>query len=164
MTSIWYLGMISLIFQLGLMAQDTNLNQWDRDFVKLTTGARENVQFSLYRKEGEKDFVYIELVNRRNCDVKVNFDLLESIPSVDGKPISMVAYISANSVWANGEERKVRCSIWNPTVTIRMVTEGFLTESEEIETDSTGKVTTRKAVQFKTNAENQLRREQSRDK
>lgn len=162
MTSIWYLGMFSLIFPLGLMAQETNLNQWDRDFVKLTTGARDDVQFSLYRKGGkeeEKDFVYVELINRRNCDIKVNFELLESVPSIDGKPISLVAYISANSVWSNGDERKVRCSIWNPTVTIRMVTEGFLIQSEEVETDSTGKVTTRQAVQFKTKAENPVRRE-----
>ena len=77
MTSIWYLGMFSLIFPLSLMAQETNLNQWDRDFVKLTTGARDDVQFSRYRKEGKeggKDFVYVELINRRNCDIKVNFD------------------------------------------------------------------------------------------
>ncbi len=149
MISVWYLGIFSLIFQLGLIAQETNLNQWDRDFVKLTTGAREGVQFSLYRKDGEKDFVYIELINRRNCDIKVNFELLETIRSIDGKPISMVAYISANSVWPNGDERKISCSIWNPTITIRTVTEGFLVQSEEIETDSTGKVTTRQAVQFK---------------
>ncbi len=159
MTSVWYLGMFSLIFQLSLMAQETNLNQWDRDFVKLTTGAREDVQFSLYRKDGEKDFVYVELINRRNCDIKVNFELLESVSSIDGKPISLVAYISANSVWSNGDQRKVRCSIWNPTVTIRMVTEGFLVQSEEVETDSTGKVTTRQAVQFKTKTENPVRRE-----
>ena len=159
MTSVWYLWMFSLIFQLGLMAQETNLNQWDRDFVKLTTGAREGVQFSLYRKEGEADFVYVELINRRNCDIKVNFELLESVPSIDGKPISLVAYISANSVWSNGEERKVRCSIWNPTVTIRTVTEGSLVQSEEVETDSTGKVTTRQGVQFKAKSGTSERRE-----
>ncbi len=145
--------LLFVLLQLSVTAQEANLNRWERDFVKLTTGARDDVQYNLYRREGEKDFVYVELLNRRGCDVKVIFELQASASAIDGKPLTLTAFISAQGVWSNGEQRKIPCSAWNPTMSIRSVTDGFLEQSEETETDSTGKVTVRHAVRFVTRAE-----------
>ena len=153
MTTIPHWLLLSILFQLSVAAQEANLNRWERDFVKLTTGARDDVQYNLYRNEEEKDFIYVELINRRCCDVKVIFELHASALAIDGKPLTLTAYISAQGVWSNGDQPRFPCSAWNPTLSIRSVTDGFLEQSEEIETDSTGKVTVRHAVRFVTKAE-----------
>ena len=151
MTTIPYLLLLAVFFQLSGAAQEANLNRWEHDFVKLTTGARDDVQYNVYRKEDEQDFIYVELINRRGCDVKVIFEIQAS--GVDGKPLTLTAFISAQSVWSNGDQRKISCSAWNPTFGIRSVTDGFLEQSEETETDSTGKIIVRHAVKFVTRSD-----------
>ena len=75
---ISYFNYISLIavFSLPVMAQEIKLNEWTKEYVKEMVGAREDIQYSIYKKVGESDKIYLEFQNRKNKDVKVSFKIV----------------------------------------------------------------------------------------
>ena len=128
------------------------MNEWSKDFEKVTVGARDDVQYSIYRKIGEKGKVYVEFQNRKAKDVKVAFKLVNK--GVDrGAPLALTGFIKANGFWPNGYERAIACSHEEPVIEIQDVTTGEVEEEQVMEIDPQGKQAFKYKYRFKSDAD-----------
>ena len=147
---ISYFNYISLIavFSLPVMAQEIKLNEWTKEYVKEMVGAREDIQYSIYKKVGESDKIYLEFQNRKNKDVKVSFKIVNK--GIDrGAPIQMVGFIKANGIWPHGYDRAVKCNHMEPDIEIKEIITGEVEEEQVIEIDSDGKQSEKYKYKFK---------------
>jgi hypothetical protein len=155
-----YLLLCSLI-SLTAFAQEAHLNEWGKDFEKVAVGARDDIQYSLYRKIGEPGKVYLEFQNRKNKDVKVAFKLVNK--GIDrGTPVALTGFIKANGFWPNGYDRAIACVHAEPVIEIQDVITGEVEEEQVVEMDDQGKQTFRYKYRFRSDAD--LARDAARDK
>jgi hypothetical protein len=146
-----YLPLI-MAFSVPLVSQEVNLNEWNKDYEKAAVGAREDIQYSIYRKIGESGKVYLEFQNRKNKDVKVSFKIVGK--GMDrGTPIQMTGFIKAHGIWPNGFERGVKCMQKEPVIEIQEVITGVVEEEQVIEMDSDGKQIEKYKYKFKSDAD-----------
>ena len=127
------------------------------------TGARDNVQYTIYRKTGDDGKVYIELANRNTKDVKVSLNLVgKGIER--GTPIPRIAFIKAGDYWPNGTERAIACPFKDPDIELREITTGVVDQETVIEVDENGKQVERYKYKFKSDADLKRERERNNDK
>ncbi len=159
-TFIKYLT-LSLVLSASLWAQETNLNEWNKDYEKVAVGARDDIQYSIYKKIGESGRVYLEFQNRKNKDVKVSFKIVGK--GIDrGIPVPATGFIKANGVWPNGYGRGIPCTHTEPEIEIQEVVTGVVEEEQIFEIDSDGKKIEKYKYKFKSDAD--IAKEKDRNK
>ncbi len=141
-----------IVLSVAILAQEVNLNEWSKDFEKVTVGAREDIQYSIYRKIGESGKIYLEFKNRKNKDVKVTFKIVGK--GIDrGTPIQITGFIKANGFWPNRNDRGINCVQADPVIEIQEVITGVVDEEQIVETDSDGKQSEKFKYKFKSDAD-----------
>ena len=140
--------LLSTLTTFSVFSEEVNLNIWDAQYAKISTGAKNDVQYNLYRKDDEPGSVYVELINRTKEDVKVDIRIVAKYQESE-KIISLTGFVKSNGYWPNGFERKVACDFKNPNMEIRNITIGVIEEKQIIEIDSDGKQIQRYEYKFK---------------
>ena len=143
---------LSLAIISNIPAQEVNSNEWGKEFEKVMVGGKDDVQYSIYKKEGDAGNIYLELINRKSKDVKVTFKIVgKGIER--GDPINMTGFIKANGFWPNGYDKIIKCYIPDPVIEITNVITGIVEEEQVIETDSDGKQIERYTYKFKSDTD-----------
>ena len=129
-------------------AAEVNLNNWTDEYKKIATGGKDDVQYNVYRKGSDISFVYVELINRKNVDVKVDARLVPKYKESDGN-IPLTGFIKSKGFWPNGFDKKVACNFKELDIEIKNVTVGVVEEEQVIEIDTDGKQIVKYKYKFK---------------
>jgi hypothetical protein len=121
-------------------------DRWDFSYTKVALRTRDGVTCQTYRNSKDPGFLYLEVINRTNKAVRVEFEIDTS--NTTSVPTQVTALVQANSYWPFGEMRKISYDKLSPGLIIRAVTSGYLSETETTEVKPDGTVSTQKAYTF----------------
>ena len=143
----------SIILTMGIAcsitAAEVNLNNWTDEYKEIATGGKDDVQYNVYRNGLDVSSVYVELINRKNVDVKVDARLVSKYKESE-KTIPLTGFIQSKGFWPNGFDKKVVCNFKELDIEIKNVTVGVVEVEQVIEMDSDGKQIEKYKYKFKT--------------
>jgi hypothetical protein len=133
-------------FTANTHALDNWAQRWDFSYTKVALRTRDGVTCQTYRTSKDPGFLYLEVINRTNKAVRVEFEIDTSSKTL--VPTNLTALVHANSYWPLGEIRKIPYDKLSPGLIIRAVTPGYLNETETSEIKPDGTVSIQKSYTF----------------
>jgi hypothetical protein len=126
---------------LGLSAQELRPSRYLDGYEKLTSGARDHVEFGIYAKNeakiGAKNELFIEFYNRNEQDVKLSYRVIDGDLNDAASPIR-IAFVAKGGFWPNGLVKPLKGEFKEPKVKIEQVELGVLEQEYEVQMDESG--------------------------
>ena len=121
-----------------LFSEERPRLDWNVEFDRVAVGAKNDIQYTIYRDKIVIGKYYVNLLNRTVKDVKVEFSIVKKSYTERVKILNLVGFVKAGQYWPSSGLKTVQIDIPDFDIEFNSIINGKIKEEFAISVDQSG--------------------------